>query len=48
LSHKAPADVELESPDSELRTDLPREQTATQLGRRELAGKLAGKSLKAF
>ncbi len=43
---KAPADIELETPDSELRTDLPREQTATELGRRELAGKLAGKSLK--
>lgn len=42
---KAPADIELESPDSEIRSDRERELSATPSGRKELAGKLAGKSL---
>ena len=42
---KAPADIDVECPDGEIRTDKARQQTASPAGRRELAGKLAGLTL---
>lgn len=41
----APADLDVDSPDGEIRSDQSRQQTASTSGRRELAGKLAGLTL---
>lgn len=43
---KVPADIDVDSPDGEIRSDQAREQTASPAGRRELAGRLAGMTLK--
>lgn len=42
---KVPADMDVDRPDGVIRADLPRQQTTSVTGRRELAGRLAGMSL---